>query len=279
MNLKSAKLSLSQLMNLNDDEELLLERIEAVETPSANPDIVSKDIFSLAKEIRPEVKAAEMRIKSAEISREIAKGSKYPVVTLNFGLGTQYSSAAPGERFVKDGSVTYIEKPSDDAYVLTNGVKSPVYIKQAIEGGEMQKFKYFDQLGTNFNRGIVLNIKIPIFNGYSARNRIAKSVIEKKQAECQAENVKQQLRQNIEQAYNNYNASLQKVSALENQVRSLEEAFRVAEYSFNLGKISSVDYNLAKTQLDKARYNRIQAKYERVFRLKILSFYQNNTDF
>lgn len=280
INLKSARLSLSQLMNLTDNEAFLLERMEGEETASAGQDMISKDIYSLAKEIRPEVKAAEMRIKSAEISREIARGSKYPVITLNLGLGTQYSSAAPGERFVKDGSVTYIEKPSDDAYVLTNGVKSPVYIKQAIEGGEMQKFRYFDQLGTNFNRGIVLNIKIPIFNGYSAKNRIAKSVIEKKQAECQAENVKQQLRQNIEQAYNNYNASIQKLSALENQVKSLEEAFRVAEYSFNLGKVSSVDYNVAKTQLDKARYNRIQAKYEKVFRLKILNFYQNkNTDF
>jgi outer membrane protein len=47
------------------------------------------------------------------------------------------------------------------------------------------------------------------------------------------------------------------------------------ENRFNAGAINAVDYNLAKLNLDQAKANLIRAKYEYVFRIKVLDFYLN----
>jgi len=64
-------------------------------------------------------------------------------------------------------------------------------------------------------------------------------------------------------------------SATANQVRALTEAFRVAQVRFDVGAINSVEYNIAKANLDRANGNLIQTKYDYVFRTKILDFYMN----
>jgi outer membrane protein len=83
------------------------------------------------------------------------------------------------------------------------------------------------------------------------------------------------LRQNIEQAYTNMSNSAKRYEALTVQVTALEESFRAAESRFNAGAIDFVSYNLQKTNLDKAKANQIQAKYDFIFRTKILDYYQN----
>jgi len=53
----------------------------------------------------------------------------------------------------------------------------------------------------------------------------------------------------------------------------MEEAFRYIEEKFNVGMVNSVDYNLQKNQLTSAKSQLLQAKYEYIFRTKILDFY------
>jgi outer membrane protein len=61
------------------------------------------------------------------------------------------------------------------------------------------------------------------------------------------------------------------------QVFALEESFRASESRFNAGTIDFVSYNLQKTNLDKSKLSLIQAKYDFVFRTKILDFYQGKS--
>ena len=49
----------------------------------------------------------------------------------------------------------------------------------------------------------------------------------------------------------------------------------MAESRFGAGAINSAEYNIAKANLDRARFNLIQTKYDYVFRTKILDFYMN----
>jgi len=53
----------------------------------------------------------------------------------------------------------------------------------------------------------------------------------------------------------------------------MEEAFRYVEEKFNVGMVNTVDYNLQKNQLTVAQSQLLQAKYEYIFRTKILDFY------
>ena len=53
----------------------------------------------------------------------------------------------------------------------------------------------------------------------------------------------------------------------------MTEAFRYVEEKFNVGMVNSVDYNIQKNQLTLAQSELLQAKYEFIFRTKILDFY------
>lgn len=66
-----------------------------------------------------------------------------------------------------------------------------------------------------------------------------------------------------------------KYSATLTQTQALEKSFVAAEKRYNAGASNFVDYNLAKTNLDRAKSNLIVAKYDYIFKIKILDFYQN----
>jgi outer membrane protein len=82
------------------------------------------------------------------------------------------------------------------------------------------------------------------------------------------------LRQNIEQAYVNMSNAAKKYEASVQQVSALEESFRSAESKYSAGTIDFVSYNLQKTNLDKAKLSLVQARYDYVFRTKVLDYYQ-----
>jgi outer membrane protein len=60
---------------------------------------------------------------------------------------------------------------------------------------------------------------------------------------------------------------------LQSQVTSFAESFRTAEIRFNAGAITSVDYLIAKNNLNRAQSNLIIAKYDFVLREKVLDYY------
>jgi outer membrane protein len=71
-------------------------------------------------------------------------------------------------------------------------------------------------------------------------------------------------------------AALKKFKASEKNVVALEEAFRYAEQRFNVGLVNSLDYTTSKTRLAKAQGDLLSAKYEFIFKSKILDFYRGN---
>ena len=133
---------------------------------------------------------------------------------------------------------------------------------------------YFDQLNNTQNKVLSLGLNIPIFSRFAVKTRVAQAGLQRENASIEAAKARQNLRQNIEQAYVNLNNSAKKYEAGLSQVSALEESFRAAESRFGAGTIDFVSYNLQKTNLDKARLSLIQSKYDFVFRTKILDFYQ-----
>ena len=86
-------------------------------------------------------------------------------------------------------------------------------------------------------------------------------------------NTKTQLQQSIERAYVNLTSSSEKYKLLQNQVTAFAESFRTAEIRFNAGAITSVDYLIAKNNLNRAQSNLIIAKYDFLLREKVLDYY------
>ncbi len=138
---------------------------------------------------------------------------------------------------------------------------------------------YGDQLGNNFNRYFSLDLAIPIFRSWIYKNRVQNAIVDKKRNEVQAQNVQIQVKQGIEQAYANLEVAKMRYDALESQVKNFDETLKSAESRFQAGTLNVVEYNIAKTNLDRARLNQIQARYDYLFRVKILDYYQGKNLF
>ncbi|HPR32748.1 MAG TPA: TolC family protein [Prolixibacteraceae bacterium] len=132
---------------------------------------------------------------------------------------------------------------------------------------------FIDQITDNHRESVGLNLNIPIFSRFQNKTNIANAKLQMKNQELQLEGAKKDLRRQIEQAYTNALAALNRFNASQVAVKSMQESFRYIEEKFNVGRVTSVEYNDAKTKLAVAESDRIQAKYDFIFRSKILDFY------
>ncbi|WP_423130275.1 TolC family protein [Gaoshiqia sp. Z1-71] len=132
---------------------------------------------------------------------------------------------------------------------------------------------FSDQKKNNESYGFGLNMSIPIFNKLQVRNQINNAELQMMSKELEVQNVKNLLRKDIEQAYTNALAALKKYMAGNKAVESMQEAFRYTEEKFSVGMVNSVEYNQAKNNLTSAQSDLAQAKYDYIFRTKILDFY------
>lgn len=275
-NLETAKLNLKQLMNMPGSEQINVVMIKVADPTLQAYDATIQEIFDVARGNLPQMQAAELRIAAAKTNIDLAKGAALPSLTLNGGIYTAFSSAAPDERFVGDGTgftIRDVVSPTD--YVVIDNKQVPLVQKIRTQNGEMRTFRYLDQLNFNRNSAVNLNLTIPIFTNFRVKYNVANAKIQQKTYEYQAQQVQLTIRKNVEQAYIDMTNAAKRYSATANQVRALQETFRVSQVRFDVGAINSVEYNIAKANLDRANGNLVQAKYDYVFRTKILDFYMN----
>jgi len=193
------------------------------------------------------------------------KGQLFPTLTFGGNINTNYSSVATRDYFINT-----TENPSSN-YVTVNGLQYPVIVKQ--DNYQAKKINYGDQLNNNLFYTINLGLTVPLFNASRIRNQIKLARLDLKNYELVEQNTKTQLQQLIERAYVNLTSSSDKYKLLQSQVASFAESFRTAEIRFNAGAITSVDYLIAKNNLNRAQSNLIIAKYDFVLREKVLDYY------
>ncbi|TKG94587.1 TolC family protein [Puteibacter caeruleilacunae] len=248
-NVLLTKLKLAQLLDLKSVNGFEIVNPELPGIESGNVVVDAEDVYSRAVEIRPEIKGAEYSLQGREKQLDVAKGGLLPTLTLGGGYNTDYNSET--SKKIQDPA-----HPDDPTKTIPKKVGFSEQVK-------------------NFQRKYVgLSLQIPIFNRHSAKTQVSNARIQMLDSELNLENAKNQLREDIETAYTNAVASLKKYMANDKAVVNLKEAFRYMEERYNLGVVNSVDYNEAKNNLTAAQSNLLQAKYEFIFRTKILDFYK-----
>jgi outer membrane protein len=131
-----------------------------------------------------------------------------------------------------------------------------------------------EQLKNNYRAGIGLTLSIPIFDRFDTRNQVRKARLEVQNQELNLVNVKLNLYKEIQQAYQNAIAAESKYISTEKAYDAALESFKYAEERYQVGKATVFEYSEAQTKLISSRSEQIQAKYDFVFRSKILDFYQ-----
>lgn len=137
-------------------------------------------------------------------------------------------------------------------------------------------YDFSTQKKNNESYGFGVSMSIPIFSKLQVRTDVNNAKLDVMSKELDVQNTKNSLRKEIEQAYTNAVAALKKYMASNKAVESMQEAFRYTEEKFNVGMVNSVEYNQAKNNLTKAQSDLAQAKYDYIFRTKILDFYNGN---
>jgi len=131
-----------------------------------------------------------------------------------------------------------------------------------------------DQLDNNGNKYISFTLSIPIFNRFEVRNSVRKARLDIQNQEYNLVNVKLNLYKEIQQAFQNAVAAEAKYVSTQKAYEASSESFKYAEERYRIGKSTVFEYNEAQTKLISSRSEQIQAKYDFVFRSKILDFYQ-----
>ncbi|MEG1563083.1 MAG: TolC family protein [Bacteroides sp.] len=130
------------------------------------------------------------------------------------------------------------------------------------------------QLKNNLNKYVGFNLNIPLFNRFSTRNRVRTARLHQSSLALQLDNTKKTLYKEIQQAWYSAVAAQSKYTSSLSAVDANEESFRLMSEKFTNGKATAVEYNEAKQNLLKALSDKIQAKYDYLFRVKILDFYK-----
>jgi outer membrane protein len=116
-------------------------------------------------------------------------------------------------------------------------------------------------------------LSVPVFNGWNVNSNIQKSTIQMEVAKLTEKQTQQNLFKSINSSYLNFkNAQLRHAAALQS-VEANKEAVDISEKQYELGGLSLTDYLASKNSYIKAQTDYLQAKYELVFRKKVLDFY------
>ena len=192
------------------------------------------EVYADAVSLFPDIKLAGLRTEAAKKGIDVAKGSLYPRLSFSAGLGTSYS------------------------YIFSSS--SP------------QK-TFADQINERFNQNIGLNLSVPIFNGLQARIGVRKAKINYLQSQTDEKLAKNNLNKVIYQAVADLKAAEGRFRSTTNTFQAQKDAFNVIEQRYAVGLVNSLDYSTSQSNMNKAEVDMIQAKYDLLFRAKVIDYY------
>jgi outer membrane protein len=261
-NYQLAQLNLRQLMNYDSiaDFKILKPTLEVENNQLLNNNV--QYIYESALKNQPSIKSGEFAMMSADKAFVANKGRRSPTLSITGSVGTGFSQAAKkisGYDYLPD---TVGNIPGFGPLVMD--IRSP----------RTADIPFADQFKDNANKSIGFTLNIPIFNGLQTHTTIKNSKINLLNAKYTQDLNKQNLYKTISQAYMNAKAALNKYNAGKSSVEAANLSFTYAQQKFNAGAISAFDFSTSKNRLFAAESNLLQSKFDYIFKLKVLDYYQ-----
>ena len=261
-----SKLSLSHLLQLKDFENF--DVVDDTDVKDANNIMAQTPsaIYEKAFEGRTELKIARTNLEIAEKNVAIAKGAFQPTLQ---GFSSFNSRVAYSDRVT--GVIPNASNPTSIVGFVegTNqNVLSPNFTR--VLGNPAP---FFDQFNTNKGQSFGMQLSVPVFNGFSARNNVERSKVSLEQSKIAVEQQNLDLQRNVYTAFADAKGAL---NAYESSVAALEArqgAYNYATEKYSVGLMNSFDFNQSQTLLTNAQSEVLRTKYDYIFKIKILEFY------
>lgn len=277
---------LNVIQNENAVNLSLLQLKQSLQLPASTPmDVVvpaididgqlvldksSEEIFEIATMSMPEMKSARLKQQSAVYALKSSRGNLYPRLSIGANISTIYSDAR--QTFVPEGAPVVENTTTQIGYLPSTN--EPIYATRTTVDGNYEVVPYKTQFSDNLGRSIGLTLQIPLFNGLNARSNVQRAVISREIANVSYKETENQLRQSVESAYNDAIASSKTYSGAQKQVQARSEAFRMMKRRYDEGAANFVEYQVSENDLFQAQSDLLRAKYDFIFKMKILDFYQ-----
>jgi outer membrane protein len=240
---KNAMLQLAQLMNFRGDE------IFNVVAPVNNvqnliePNV--SDLYNYASKNLPEIKKADYNLKASFEEIRIARSAYYPSLSVSGILASNYI-------------YEFHYQPN-----LFNPNPSQVDLLHQIRDNR------YGYLG--------LNLSIPIFNNGSIRIAVKKAKINQEMQIINLELAQSQLYKVILQSKFDLDAAKLTYISTGRSLELAKQVFENMNKRFNAGNANFTDYNQAFIQLNSAKFSFIAAKYDLLFKAKVINFYNGTS--
>lgn len=196
-----------------------------------------KPILAYALENRNEIKAAEKRVENATLGTEISKSGYFPTLSFNYGFG------------------------------------SNAFFSNLLEN----EASFFRQLNDQKSHRFSLSLNVPIFSRYQNKTSVAKSEIQEENSKLNLQQAKIDLEANIQRAFTDAQAAFKTYEASKKSLESQKLAFNNAQERYNIGVMNVFELEQSRVRFINAQSSLINAKYDFVFKTKILDFYMGKT--
>ncbi|MGB1167499.1 MAG: TolC family protein, partial [Flavobacteriaceae bacterium] len=262
-NYRLAKISLAQLLLITDYENFDLAE-EEFDIPFSNVlEQTPKAIYEKAVTQRNDIKLGLTNLAIAEKDIDLAKGTRMPTLTAFYNYNTRISYS---DRFIETGN--FIQTPI--GIVQDNGA---LVVSQFPEREVAGPLSFGTQFGQNDGHSFGLSLNIPVFNGFATQNNIKRRKVNLNRIENQLAQTKLDLENTINQAFNDAKGAYKFYDASDKTLRAREQAFEIAKQRFEAGVMNSFDYVQARQRYQIAASDIIRAKFDYIFKLKVLEFY------
>jgi outer membrane protein len=222
-------------------------------------------VYNQALGSQPQIRAGESRIKSAQIGVRIAEAQLLPSLFASGNLNTNYSSTI--QNFVST------RRDISQNVVIGGQNVTVVFPGQEILAPSGKK-PYFSQIGDNFGYGLGFNLQIPIFDGFSRRIGVERQQLNVENQIITLERTKQQLKSDVQNAIANARAARKQYEAAQKTFEAQKAAFDATEKRFQIGAANGFEFTQSRNQLDQAERDVVVAKYDYLFKMKVVEFYE-----
>jgi len=135
------------------------------------------------------------------------------------------------------------------------------------------------QFDLNAGESIGLQLNIPILNGWSSRVGIKKSKLNVLRSKNLLDQTKMDLENTIYQALNDAKGAMKSYEAAKKSEIARKTAYEYAKERFENGALNTINYFQAQQLFETSQSELIKAKYDYIFKIKVLEFYFGIPDF
>ena len=135
------------------------------------------------------------------------------------------------------------------------------------------------QFDLNAGESVGLQINIPLINGFATRSNIKKSKLNVLRSKNFLDQTRLDLENTINQSLNDARGAMKAFEAAKKTELARKTAYNYAKERFENGALNSINFFQAQQLYESAQSDLIKAKYDYIFKIKVLEFYFGVDDF